>query len=69
MFNNIHTLNRHLLATQPDLEQDLQNRAEQLRLDLASNQVADNREFFYALQPRARLTWLAERVWSKTGQS
>lgn len=65
VFNDIRTLNKRLIASHPALEQDSQKRVEQLKLDLASNKVADNREFFYVLQPQARLTWLAERVWAK----
>ncbi|MBP7933198.1 MAG: hypothetical protein KA354_01005 [Phycisphaerae bacterium] len=65
VFSDIRTLNERLIASQPGLERNCQTRVEQLQLDLASNKVADNREFFYALQPPARLTWLAERVWEQ----
>ena len=62
VYLSLRDLNRRLLESQPDLREVLASLARRIRLELESNRIADSREFFYALQPRARLEMLADRL-------
>jgi len=61
-FIGIRQINTRLLESAPHAEQELAERIDRLHRQLLSNQIADGRAYFYALQPRERLAMLAERL-------
>jgi len=62
VFVAIRELNERLLSSEPGLEDRMDQSVRQIERQVASNAVADSREFFYALQPRDRLEMLVERL-------
>ncbi len=66
-FDRIHYLNGELLDTAPDLPERFAQRVEQIRRRLASNLLADSREYFVGLFPPERLAGLADRLRADAG--
>jgi hypothetical protein len=62
LFRALQELKTRLLQSEPNLEQKMTDRLEHARIQLHSNQIADSREFFYALQPLKRLEALAAKI-------
>ena len=62
VFSWLREMNERLLRLEPALTNNLMKRADKVRRALESNQIAESREFFYALQPRERLQTLADRL-------
>ena len=67
VFVAIRRINARLAELDPALKARFEHDLERTGQQLASNAVADNREFFYALQPRGRLEMLAGRLIEATG--
>jgi hypothetical protein len=61
-FLAIRQANVELAGWEPGVAGHLAERLRQVQRQIQSNRVADDREFFYALQPRSRLAELAERL-------
>jgi hypothetical protein len=66
-FNAIRRINAQLHEIDPQTVMRLEQQLDLTRQQLLSNVVADSREFFYALQPRARLETLARRLIQSAG--
>jgi hypothetical protein len=62
VFHAIRSINERLVRLRPDIGRDLAERLDRVTRHLTSNRIADNREYFYALQPPHRLALLAERL-------
>jgi hypothetical protein len=62
VFNAIREVNDRIARLEADLAGRLEGESRQIRRQLESNELADSREFFYALQPRARLDMLVSRL-------
>jgi len=62
VFHELRQINAMLADCEPGLAQTLEGEAREFARRLESNAVAQSREFFYALQPRARLESLASRL-------
>jgi len=67
-FLGIRQVNARLVESDPRIERELTERIDCLRRQLQGNRIADGREYFYALQPRQRLAWLADRLITACGQ-
>jgi hypothetical protein len=61
-YRAIHELNARLVELEPGRQADLLRRIERVERELASNAVAQSREYFYCLYPRAALAELAGRL-------
>jgi hypothetical protein len=66
-FDRIHHLNGELLDTAPDLPERFAQCVEQIRRRLASNRLADSREYFVGLFPPKRLAGLADGLRTELG--
>ncbi len=62
VFLAIRAVNSRLVESCPEIGQDLACRRDLLARQVASNRVAADREYFYALQPGERLSSLARRL-------
>ena len=62
VYQAIRHLNAQLLSAEPALAEQLAHRVQQQARELASNQLADSREYFYGLHNRSRLQTLAEAL-------
>lgn len=67
VYQAIRHVNAQLLSAEPALAEQLADRVRQRARELASNQLADSREYFYALHSRSRLNTLAETLQSSAG--
>jgi len=65
IFKEIREINRRIWETDPQTVKRVKKEYAQIATELASNHVANQREFFYALQPRHRLVKLADRLKEK----
>jgi len=61
-FLAIRSVNERLAQAEPQLETRMRRHVEQLHACRESNRLASDREYFYALQPRDRLEWLADTL-------
>lgn len=68
-FIAVRRLHAGLVEQHPELARGFDAECDRVRDQIASNRIADDREFFYALQPRARLAALADRLRSTLGLS
>ncbi|HUW82378.1 MAG TPA: hypothetical protein VMZ31_06205 [Phycisphaerae bacterium] len=66
-FGQIRRLNGELLDTAPDLPERFAGDVERIRRRLASNRLADSREYFVGLFPPERLAGLADRLRAEVG--
>ena len=66
-FGRIRHLNSELLGTAPDLPERFAQDVEKVRRRLASNRLADSREYFVGLFPPDRLAGLADRLLEQVG--
>ena len=66
-FGQIHRLNGELLGTAPDLPERFAQRVEQVGRRLASNRLADSREYFVGLFRPERLAGLADGLRAEVG--
>jgi hypothetical protein len=62
VFLAIRDVNKRLTDCSPEIGRQLADQASQLDRELRSNQNAESREYFYALQPPERLLMLAARL-------
>lgn len=62
VFTAIRAVNAALTNSRPDVGHDLAARCDRLARQAESNAIAAGREYFYALQPGARLEMLAGRL-------
>lgn len=62
VYREIREVNAALRTSEAGLEERMAERVELLECGQESNELANSREYFYALQPRARLERLAQRL-------
>ncbi len=62
VFRAIRATNSRIVHADPLARTRLSERLSRLNRQSESNQIADSREFFYALQPRERLEMLARKI-------
>lgn len=62
IFNTIRQVNARMVEMAPGLADRFRAELAAVEREVQSDQIADSREFFYALQPRSRLEMLAGRL-------
>jgi len=61
-FQAIRQTNAEIVASSPEVKEQLGREVEEIEQQVRSNHLADSREYFYALQSRERLSMLADRL-------
>jgi len=66
-FERIHRANAEILQAAPDLREQARRQIDQLTARLAHNRIAESREWFFALYPKANLAHLRDMLRSELG--